>query len=93
MKKRVSNVQSLRMAKLELRNDLEVRQARIEFEFERLKNHYIPDGLDTSEGIKSIIPSIVKPMVGNFLVHKLLKPKGKITSTLVKLLIATFFKK
>ncbi len=96
MRRRVNSIDSLRMAKLELKNDIELRKAKVEMEFELLKEHYLPgdtvNNIKKSDSLLSVVPIILKPLLGNFLIHKLLKSKGKFTSTIARLLISTFLK-
>lgn len=95
MRRRVSNINSLRMAKSELRNDLELRRAKIEIEIERLKDHYLHHfgASESGEGgWLGFLPPLVRPLVGNFIVQKVLKSKGKLTSILTRILLALFKK-
>lgn len=96
MRKRVNDINSLKLAKLELRNDLELRGARIELEYTRLKEHYLHTNRisDSGEsgGIFSFVPAGIRPIIGNFLIHKLAKKKGKFSSILIRVLVSTFLK-
>jgi len=94
MRKRVNNINSLRMAKIELKSDIKLKEAKVEMAFDRIKEHYVPLSGESSGGSNwlAILPSMVLPIAGNFIVHKLLKSKGKLSATLGRLIL-TFLKK
>ena len=92
MRKRVTDLNSLRLAKTELKADLELSKTKIELEYTKIKDHYIPANIDTSGGLITLLPSLVKPVIRKLLINKILKSKGRFTSAIVRILLNTFFK-
>ena len=76
---KLNNIHSLRLAKANAKSEVALRASKIELEFELMKEQYA-DFTTPSEGTQgllgSFIPPTLKPIIGNFLLHKLIKPKA-----------------
>lgn len=96
-KRRIHDIHSLKLAKAELKSDIALREAKIELEFNLLKDQYFNPTFNQLEErsdswISTIIPSSLKPIIGNFLIKKVIKPKGKFSSAAARLIITYFLK-
>ena len=91
MKRRPTNVQSLKRAKLELKNDIELSEARIELEYKRIKDHYTISSEDPIRGTAvwlSTILSVAKPFLGGYLDQKMTQKEGSLSNSLIRILLS-----
>lgn len=80
---------------MELRNDIELRKAKIEIDYDRLKMHYLPN-LSSSEGggsWLSLIPSAIVPIASSLLSKKGFKSKSGVIASIAGILLALVRKK
>lgn len=97
-RKKIRNIQDLRLAKAELRSEISLQEAKISMEFLQLKEYYshpqnylLPSKTNGS-GILNYVPSSIKTMFANFLMNKLVSPKNKFLNRIGRILVSYFLK-